>query len=194
MRLILPLIIILVAVGGFVFFTQPILNDPLEFAGDGAVSGGIFALEEQKNVIQTALADAEELSSKIASLNTELNAIDDSDIERLDNFLPDSISDVQLVTDINNIARLSGMKIDNVNIEVSNTRQTRQQAGDLNPELSELRVSFDTEASYIKMREFLNNVSKSLRVLEVNNLSFSVSPEDAGRHTYNVTLTTYWLK
>lgn len=179
----------------FVVFTQPILNNPIKFVTNGNVEGGIFALEDQKKIIEVALADASELRGKIEELNASLNAIKQEDIKRLDNFLPDSVDEAQLVADINNIARRAGMKIDEVNIEAQGSRQARGQTTNTAvPELATLTASFSTDGSYEQVRTFMNDIALSLRVLDVKNFSFETSKALGNQYSYKITLITYWLK
>ena len=196
MRLLFPALIVLVSVGIFYLFVNPILNAPLVFNGQtGDITGGINFLVEQKKVIQTSLDDAQDLRERIAELTAEMNSISQADLQKLDNFLPDSVSEVQLVTDINNIANRSLLEIDQVNVETSQpTPSIRQSNLGVNPELASLTVSFQTTGSYTQIRSFMENVAKSLRVLDVTSFSFVVDPQGGGRHTYNIILTTYWLK
>src|SRR5690606_37052742 len=162
---------------------------------NGDIEGGINFLVEQKKIIQTSLDDAQNLKEKIAELTARMNSISQADLQRLDNFLPDSVSEVQLVTDINNIAKSSALTIDQVTVETSKPAPSiRQSSLGTNLELASLSVSFQTTGTYSQVRSFMQNVARSLRVLDISNFSFSVNPQDGGRHIYNITLTTYWLK
>ena len=195
MRLLFPILIILISGGIFYLVINPILNDPLSTNSNGDIEGGINFLVEQKKIIQTSLDDAQNLKEKIAELTARMNSISQADLQRLDNFLPDSVSEVQLVTDINNIAKSSALTIDQVTVETSKPAPSiRQSSLGTNLELASLSVSFQTTGTYSQVRSFMQNVARSLRVLDISNFSFSVNPQDGGRHIYNITLTTYWLK
>ena len=195
MKLLFPILIILISVVAFYSFINPILNDPLTHPA-GVATGGIKALTEHEKVLKASLQDADDLRAKISELTNRMNAIPQSDLNRLDNFLPDSVNEVQLVTDIDNIAKRSAMTIDQVNLQVSQAPSSvRQSSLGVRPaEIANLNVTFQATGTYSQLRSFMSDVAQSLRILDISDISFTVDQQDSGRHDYNITLTTYWVR
>lgn len=206
MRFLFPVFIIILA--GLIFFglTMPIYygseNTYLKqylLHGSGK---GIATLSTEKVALQDGIATAMELQKISQDLEQRINNIKDSDLTRLDRYLPDNIDNVQLILDVNSIALQSGMQIKNIKINLDQPNATAaptSQVGtatssvSLNHQISTLHMSFSTAGSYNSFLTFLNNLSHSLRLLDVEEISFqSVPSKDF--YQYNLKIKTYWLK
>lgn len=206
MRFLFPVFIIILA--GLIFFglTMPIYygseNTYLKqylLHGSGK---GIATLSIEKAALQDGIATAMELQKISQDLEQRINNIKDSDLTRLDRYLPDNIDNVQLILDVNSIALQSGMQIKNIKINLDQPNATAaptSQVGtatssvSLNHQISTLHMSFSTAGSYNSFLTFLNNLSHSLRLLDVEEISFqSVPGKDF--YQYNLKIKTYWLK
>jgi Tfp pilus assembly protein PilO len=159
---------------------------------------GIKTLMTERDRLQAGLATTAELQKISTELQDRVNKISNDDLARLDRYLPDSIDNVQLILDVNSIARSSGMQIKNIKITTDavvspDTSTAATTTGAIEPQISTLRMSFAVSGPYESLLSFLDNLSQSLRVLDVETLDFQATP-DKNFYQYNVTIKTYWLK
>ncbi len=191
-RIILPILLIVFALGISVIFTQPFLTAPAQIDPEtDELSGGVMALLEEKETFATALDNARALKERINELDVKLSAISDEQIRRLDAFLPDEVDEIQLIVDVNNIASRSGMKISDVSTNWNDDNDSEAD-GD-GSAVESLTLSFKVAGSYGQLRSFIKDIAQSLRIMDVESISFSLDEETAVS-TYDITLVTYWLK
>lgn len=189
-RLILPLLFIAAAIGGFLKFTQPMLAK-------------IDALNVEKSQLNQALDNAKQLRETQDSLLATFRNIDPGDLDKLNKFLPDSIDNVRLIIDINNIARRSGMSIKGIKIktDVGKEENSIINSADAGAGGTQaLTLGFSVTGPYTNFQSFLSDLARSLRLTDVQATGFSsgqgqdVSGKPVDLYTYNVEIQTYWLK
>lgn len=180
-RLLLPLILVVAAGLIFFSFTQPVLE---------RIDG--LRLEQAK--LNTALDNAKKLHQVQDSLLNTYNGFAPADLDRLNKFLPDSVDNVRLIIDINNIARASGMTIKNVKIKTEEGEEDG--AAVINDTGTDPKgvvvLSFSVSGSYLNFQQFLLDLSHSLRLVDIDSVTFGSN--DKGIYDYSVAIRTYWLK
>ncbi len=194
-QILVPIVFLLISTGVYFGLTDPIIR------GDGVFGGqtNITELRSEKLALARALRDADKLKERAAELNEKVKSIPADQIKRLDDFLPDSVDDLQLVVDINNIASRSEMKIGDVELGGKNERRRTgdtEVEGAVLPEVATVPVTFTVTGSYANFKAFLTDIAQSLRILEVKEIEFASVGEgstDTG-YRYQVTVETYWLK
>lgn len=178
MRLLAPIILVILAVAIFFGFTRPQLAATNELSMQAAELNG--ALENA-----TKLQDARErLKKEFADFRPE-------DTIRLDKMLPDSIDNVKLIIDIDDVAAKYGMTLRNTTLEADATGG----AGDLGPDTSPYgarKLSFRVSGPYAAVQQFLGDLSNSLRLVDPVSLSFRSADKDF--YEYDVSIRTYWLR
>ena len=179
LRFLGPLIIILVAVGGFLRFTQPLFAD-------------IRLIEAEKQTLNQALDNAKKLREAQDRLLAEFRAIPEDDLNRLNKLLPDNVDNVRLIIDINNIAKPYGMNIRNIQIktEEGKTEESVITAG--SDKHGSVTFGFSVTGSYENFKAFLNDLAQSLRLIDLTASGFSSAEKDV--YDYTVEIQTYWLK
>jgi len=193
-RIIFPLFLVLLAGSIFFFFTSPLITNPAHKNPEtGDLGGGVIELRSQQEILSKAIRDSENLKGRIDTLNRQLDSV--PQISRLDNFLPTQLDEIQLIVDVNNIARQSGMAIGEIDIRADSANQNQRggtpSAGSGDPQVRNLTMSFAVVGSYGQLKSFLGDLARSLRIMDVESLSFSLSED--GRNRYNIRITTYWL-
>ncbi len=181
-RFLLPLILIASAVFVFFTFTDKIWEE-------------IRGLKTQKVELEMGINQANELLRRQQELLKIYNAIADDQKERLDKLLPDNIDNVRLIIDMNNIAKFHGMSLRGVSVsggDVGTRQSADAQSGESLLSADSVVVSFSVTASYEAFKEFLFDLSTSLRLLDVASLSISTGEKNL--YTFNLGLKTYWLK
>lgn len=163
-------------------------------AGQGM---GIKELQAEADRLNSGLEITRKLSEIKTELEKRINSIDKAQLQNLDRFLPDSVDNIQLVLDVNSIAVSSGMRIGGIKIndtEEKSTDVTVPMGSSTEPKVSKLQMSFTVEGSYETFLSFLDNLSHSLRLLDVMSVKFTTDEKGANFYKYDVTIQTYWLK
>lgn len=196
-RIIIPLIFVLAAGGVYFFLTDPLISNPLVVdAQSQNIDGGIKVLREEKKSLEEAITTIQTLQGRARQLEEVYSRIDPRLRERLERFLPDSVDDIQLIVDVENLARKSGMSLRNIKVTADNQTNNRQQIDTNRPQVARVTLAFSVNGSYSQLRSFLQDVTRSLRVLDIKKLSFSSveAAEGGSGYQYNIELVTYWLK
>ena len=181
-RFLFPLILIAIAL--FVFFTFT----------DGMWQQ-IRDLKTQKVELEMGINQANELLRRQQELLKSYNAIADDQKERLDKLLPDNIDNVRLIIDMNNIAKFHGMSLRGVSVsggEAGAQPSAESQSGETLLSADSVVISFSVSASYEAFKEFLRDLSTSLRLVDVASLSISTGEKNL--YSFTLGLKTYWLK
>lgn len=181
------------AVGLFLGFTQPKYDT------------SVAALRAEIRDLDTALLAAEKFKEKELQLTQEQRAIAPEQLARLEAFLPDSVDNVQLIVDMNSLAARSGVQLSDFDIVGGEEVGADQAAGApgggavapafaLGPaETTEsLELSVSAIGSYAAFRTFLDGIERSLRPLDI--VELSVEDSATGVYTYDITFRLYWLR
>lgn len=152
--------------------------------------------EEEK--FDKALDKSKELKEIRDALLSRYNTFSTNDLDRLGKLLPDHVDNVRLVLDIDHIASTYGMRIKNVNISV--VEDNDRQRGVIGPDdklYESVGLSFSITSSYDILKQFIKDLEKSLRIVDVMSISLtSAETEEITNDLYNydIGLKTYWLK
>lgn len=195
LKILFPISLVLIAGVVFFFFTNPLIVAESSTDSEGKLVGGVMALMDEQSFYSQAMRESENLKGRLLDLQTQLNRLSPTQISRLDTFLPDELDEIQLIVDVNNIARGSGMAIGEISFSSGGNQPARGQAqapaSTGSPQVNPLSMSFSVVGNYSQLKSFLNDLSRSLRIIDVDSLSFSLSEEGLTR--YNLRITTYWL-
>ena len=169
------------SIGIFMFFT----NDHFH---------NIQTLRTQAAEYDRALTQSKALLAQRDSLKTKYDSISPENLDKIKKLAPDSVDNVRLIIDINGIATRRGMTIRGIKIQ-SNAGSSAKQ-GSLGPDnnpYGSIVLSFSVTAPYDVFKGFLQDLERSLRVVDIQSLSFTAS-DKTDSYDYNVALKTYWLR
>lgn len=178
MRLLLPLLLFMIA--GGLFFG---LTSSLFVTIDG------LRLEQQR--VENDLASAKELSARFNVLSEQANTIKKTDLALLESLVPKTVDTVDLLVKINGVAKSSAMLLSDVKIK---TEEAKTNSTSINtvPGLGTVTFNFSVLGSYGALKQFLANLERSLRLVDVTVINFNVADQDPNQ--YNIELKTYWIK
>ncbi len=193
MTRLLPFILILLSGAIFYWYINPTYTQ------------GIMQSQQKIASYERALKAAESYTTRETELIAEKNQIPAESLSRVQTFLPDDVDNVQLILDLSSLAARSGVTVSGFAIS-----KTPTNAGDAVPVVNgsqpgpglssavgssnltdSLDVSVTVAGSYDGFYTFLTQTEKSLRLLDVTNLTISSAAN--GLYTYNVTFRLYWL-
>ncbi len=195
MRNIFPIILIVLAITGGVLFVGPLFSE-------------VSKLRTDVTAYNTALAHSTDLQKVRDGLLDAYNVISKDDKEKLIRFMPNTVDNIQLILEIQQIASLHGMSLKNIAFDPPrpvNPDQDPDPSSDPNSQkpYGVFDLEFKTEADYLTFVNFLKDLEVNLRLIDVKSISFFVpekkvnlpgSDVDPNIYTYDVKIQTYWLK
>lgn len=196
MRLILPISFLIIA--GMLFF---LVIDP-------------FYMEVKQSKLEiatysTAVNDSEDLQKTRDSLVGKYKNIKNEDKERLEQFLPHTINNIELILEIEKIANSYNMPVKDIKFEsksLTGNSQGTAVVAENDPSkylpYGIFPMEFTVEGKYENFLSFLNGLEHNLRLIDVKSISFSVSGgASSGEnktspdiYTYNLKIQAYWIK
>jgi len=179
MKSILPILLIGASIGIFMLFTDS------EYQKVKAIQLEIADYEK-------AISKSREVLAKRQSLADKYKLFSNKDLESVKKLLPEHVDNIQLVLDVNGIARKKGMSLKSIKIDEEKVAASSAVLGTDKKPYSTILVSFKVSSPYENFSEFLLELEQSLRIVDVTALSFRAN--DKGVYDYNVTIRTYWLK
>lgn len=185
MNLITPIVLIIISVITFFTYINP------HYQGDnlGGSTLSIKSLQAEDAQYQTALANTTKIAEKRQVLVSKKEALNPDDISKLTQLLPDSVDNIKLVVALNQIAQNHALTLKNIKVDTTPDQTMSSQD---NSKYGTIRLSFVVTATYDNFRAFLDNLEKSLSLVEVTDLA--VTGNDTGLYDFSVGLKTYWLK
>jgi Tfp pilus assembly protein PilO len=149
-----------------IFVARPIWDD-------------ILALRAESAVVADSLARFKEVESLRDQLLQTYSSIPQTDLDRLNRFLPAVADTEDLLVTIENLAHSRGIILKNVNFtaEPISAPQPVPEGGDANAVLPphSVNYSFTISSSYESFRSFLDSTEKNLRLVDMTDISFSPS-------------------
>lgn len=180
-----PIILIIVSVGVFFFVIDPQKKE-------------LDTLLQEKNKNDVTIQKATELRAARGVLGEKYKNISPEERTKLSQILPDTVDNVRLILDINNISNKYGISLKGIGIsggpgdeskEVNRGVSAVTNSGNL---YGTIQLTFSFQASYDIFKIFLKDLEDSLRLVDVTD--FSVTTSEDGFYNYSVTLNTYWLR
>lgn len=188
-KLTFPILLIILSVGIFFMYIDPTYGEIKE------------KIQEQERFDQ-ALNKSKELQEIRDKLLAKYNTFSSRDLDRLAKLLPDNVDNVRLVLDIDYIASIYGMRIKDVTIDTEKERKEGT-IGPTKNKYESVTLSFSMVSSYDNLIKFIKDMEKSLRIVDVTNISLVAIPNQLDKdgapiredlYKYNISVKTYWLK
>lgn len=193
-RIIFQVTLVIVAVALFFSFVDPL------YRNEDPANPGIKLLQAEIKKYDEAIDRSQELVAEKTRLVAKRDAIDEGSRIRLEKLLPDSIDNIRLIIDINNIARPYGMVLKNLRLtgldESGKTNGASAEAREAviggNETIGSVTLGFAVTARYENFKDFMRDLERSLRLVDVTDLTLKSTEKDF--YEFDVTLKTYWLR
>ena len=189
-------ILIVLAIGIYFTVTRSILNDTKSIQTVNTQYAG-------------AIANAEQLIKVREEVLHAYNTISADNKERLEKMVPDTVDNIRLIIDLNNVAGRHGLLLKGVTAVAANDSTSKQPAAAPNipsgriltpantgniptPTLDSVTINFSVDAPYLEFISFLQDLEANLRIMELSHLGLTT--DDTGKYSFTVELKTYWLR
>lgn len=172
--------LIVLAIGLFYTFTNPTYQGAQDKAA---------AVAEYRNVI----GNIEEIVETRDKLLVNYNSLPREEIERLAKVLPANVDTVRLALDLDTIASQYGISIGDVAIDREAERNSTQVVlPNSNMPFQSTLVAVSFVSDYESFKSFLEDLEKSLRIMDVKSINFQAA--DSGLYEHNIVIETYWVE
>jgi Tfp pilus assembly protein PilO len=181
-RFITPLVLVAAAVALFALYTDPAYQSTKE-------------VKAQVDSYDNALTKSQELKKVRDQLLSKRNALRVEDLQKLEKVLPDNVDNIRLIIDIDDIAVRRGLLLKDIKLgAISNSTAARDPlaAGDSGTPVGSVTLTITVPATYEDFLTFLADLEHSLRVVDVEKISFTAG--DTTTSDYSITIRTYWLR
>lgn len=174
MKYVLPTLFIALSIGTYYVFINPEYKK-------------ITALRATEQRYIQAQAESEELADTYDRLATEYNNLSQSDIAKLDTFLPDTLDTTRFAMNIDAVAAKYGIKIREITITNPTSNSVTEES---KPFVTNL-VNFKFKSPYPNFVQFMRDLEQSLQLMDVTQVSFATT--DNGIYDFGISLQTYSL-
>jgi len=176
MKAFTPVILIGIAIGLFFWQINPTYENVKELRAQGV---------EYDN----ALSVADELDALRAELNALLDSFSQTDVSRLETFLPTNVDNIRMILDINGIAARYGINPRDIKTgEVLTSSNSNNQKA-----YNVASLGFTFNSSYSNAANFLRDLETSLRLTDVRSLDIKSAAEGKSGYDFTVILNSYWV-
>lgn len=181
-----PIILIIVSVALFFLFIDPQYKEIKDLQEERVDNDGLLALSQ-------------ELQNKRDKLHTAFNSISASEKEALQKLLPNTVDNVRLILDINDIAEAHNVTIRNIAVSGDDEEEKPKDQGEVESALSNvigvMTLSFSVSTTYDVFIQILKDLEESLRIVDVVKLTVNNTNDPKGEVlNFGITLNTYWLR
>ncbi len=164
--------------------------DP-NYRGNDQENRSVKSLLAEDAQYQEALNNSSKIRQKRDALIQKKNDFSEDQINRLEELLPDNVDNIKLVISIKNIAQNHGLVLKNIKLNSAPVTDNKKLGAD-HSKYGTVGLSFAVAANYSSFQNFLKDLEKSLRLVDVTDLA--VNANDVGTYDFSVSLKTYWLK
>lgn len=174
------LALILLSIGLFYTFTSPEYQK-------------VKALEASASEYNNVLGNISQIAETRDKLLVNYQAIPKSQIDRLSKILPNNVDTVRLALDLDTIAGRYGITLKDVQVETKgDPNAALVVVTDKSLPYEKVIVSFSFISDYANFTKLVNDLEKSLRIMDVKTVSFKAL--ETGLYEHKISVETYWLK
>ncbi len=147
----------------------------------------IFVIDQQlaqMSAVQIEIGEYQKAEEKYTEFQKKLDSLvaikkqaSVIENEKLDALVPEVVDDVKLIVDLENMAKSRGMLFGNISIDNAKDESSINSSTEIaiGPTLKSTDISFAVIGTYEQFKQLLEDIEKSLVLLEVVELDFSVT-------------------
>lgn len=174
----LPVLIIIASVGVVFMYTIPTYNS-------------LSNLRAQEESIVQTLNDATRLEGIVNNLKVQYDSFPANVRERLQKMLPDVVGPIDVVLEVNEIAK-RGVILTDVDAEVAVEAENFDAGFVTYKPYKTINASYGLAADYSRLLDFTNSLELNLRLTDIKKLELK-SDDQTGFIEVTIDADTYWL-
>jgi Tfp pilus assembly protein PilO len=150
-------------------------------------------LKNEKESLESALANIQQIQELRNEKLEDYNSISLSDKERFDHFLPLFENKAELIIMFENLVKSNGLFLKQISILEKKDASRSSALGKAAAEkktYSHSLITLVLSGPYESFKNFLDSLEKSLRIIDVENISFSSN--ETGIYEFNIKGSMYW--
>ncbi len=191
-KVVFPIIMTIAAIGLFIVFTNPAYKE-------------VATLRTVEAAYNQALNNSQQLLKVRNDLMVKYNGLTGTDKDRLTKLMPDNVDNIRLIIDTQNIAIGHGMTLKDIKYDARTQSNTNAAANGTAPatpgqlaanqkDYGTFELEFSVTGSYANFLAFINDMEESLRLVDIESVSFQAADAGSSTMKYVVRIRTYWLK
>ncbi len=148
-----------------------------------------------------ALDNSKALENERDKLTAKDNSISRENKEKIEKLLPDNVDNIRLILEVEKIATPYGMALRDVKYDSASKDTTAETSSTPRKDYGIWELEFSTSGTYNNFINFIKDLEKNLRIVDISSVAFSSSVGGAGLnpsftevYRYQVKISTYWLK
>ena len=157
----------------------------------GGDKHSVLDLQKEESEYQSSLKNVDDIREKRKTMMDRQSQINPDSLANLVKLLPDNIDNIKLVIGLNQIAQSRNLSLKNIKLD-TNIKTNPNKLGVDTSKYGTVGLSFSVSSSYSNFYNFLTDLEKSLRLIEITDLS--VVGNDTGVYDFSIGIKTYWLK
>ncbi len=189
-KVIFPIIMTIAAIGLFVVYTNPAYKE-------------VSSLRTVQAAYDQALNNSQQLLKVRNDLMVKFNNLSLSDKDRLTKLMPDTVDNIRLIIDTQNIAIGHGMTLKDIKYDAraqsnaNNTTTAPATPGQLaasQKDYGTFELEFSVTGTYQNFLAFITDIEQSLRLVDIESVTFQAPEAGSANMKYVIRIRTYWLK
>jgi Tfp pilus assembly protein PilO len=176
-KLITTLFFLIAAIAVFFSWTQPYID-------------GIKVLSQEEQELNEILLNSRNLQERRDEILGVYNTINQNDIFRLNKLLPEQMRAIDMVIEIENIVKGHGLLFKNIGIAAP--AKEKNIFGLMKKDFETVPLTMVVSGPYNSFVSFLEDLEKSLYLIDINQLTFSSGKVDS--YEFTIRANTYWKR
>ncbi len=136
------------------------------------------------------IAQAQELKDLRLQLEAKQNSFTEDDLARLSKLVPEKVDTARLILDVSGVAAKYAITLNDLNTKEVSSKSV---SADAKKTYKSTSLSFNFQTSYEAMLAFAKDLEKSLRMVDVVDISVTTDKTISPFLNYQITLQAYWL-
>lgn len=179
------------ATGLFVVFTNPAYKE-------------VGSLRTVQAAYDQALNNSQQLLRVRNDLMVKFNNLSLTDKDRLTKLMPDTVDNIRLIIDTQNIALGHGMTLKDIKYDAraqsnataatTTAPATPGQLAASQKEYGTFELEFSVTGTYQNFLAFIADIEQSLRLVDIESVTFQAPEAGSTNMKYVIRIRTYWLK
>lgn len=175
LKRVLGIVLLIAAIGGVYVVGLPMFEE-------------VKAATEEVEILDELITRRESLNAIGLDVIRRYETISQADLSRIDALVPGKIDNVKLILELQKLAEQYGLTVERIDVSGEGSREVGGRS------LNTVSFQANIEGSYFDFVEFLKQLEKNQRIIDLRDIGFQSTDDDEAVYLYNVTLDTYWLE